>query len=521
MSEEVPVLKPDEAFADRKGAVRALLMALAAACIHQYLFFEHTFGISYPIFIGIFYALLLGNARGSMRRLTGIDYFCFAAVALLALTYVLFANPIFYGLNFIAVPVLIGLHTVYLFGRDKGRTWWDIRLIPATLEQLFIQTFGHWATAFSLLRSTTATKIDSRHKKTTGSVLIGLAIAGPLLIIVTTLLGSADGVFQGIVNAIPDSFGSFSIGEAIGRLMWLVILSLLLFGFVWGFVSPRVSHRARLAANWKEAELQGAVPLHAAKAGSASVKADPLIIATVLVAINAVYILFVVIQFSYLFGMLNGHLPEGMTYAEYARGGFFELVIVTSINFAIMLGTLVFSDRSRVVLAKVNNVLLYVLVSCSGVMLVSAYKRLVLYEQAYGYTYIRFLVHAFMIYLAVLLIIAGLRIAISRIPLARFYIVISIAAYVLINYIGMDRMIAERNIERINKITTITDISYLDELSADVVPLLLQYAAKHPELEKGLKQREEELQRRDSSWQAYNWASARAKRQLSEHFTTK
>ncbi|GGG73056.1 DUF4153 domain-containing protein [Paenibacillus radicis (ex Gao et al. 2016)] len=519
MSEEVPVLKPDEAFADRKGALRALGMALAAACIHQYLFFEHSFGISYPIFIGIFYALLLGNAKGSMRRLTGIDYFCFAAVALLALTYVLFDNPIFYGLNFIAIPVLIALHTVYLFGPEKGRAWSDIRLIPATLEQLFIQTFGHWATAFSLLRFTTATKIDSRHKKTTGSVLIGLAIAGPLLIIVTTLLGSADGVFQGIVNAIPDSFGSFSIGEGIARIMWIVILSLALFGYVWGFVRPRVSHRARLAANWKEAQLQGAVPSQT-KAAASSVKADPLIIATVLVAINAVYILFVVIQFSYLFGMLKGHLPEGMTYAEYARGGFFELVIVTSINFAIMLGTLVFSDKSRVVLAKVNNVLLYVLVSCSGVMLVSAYKRLVLYEQAYGYTYIRFLVHAFMIYLAVLLIIAGLRIAISRIPLARFYIVISIAAYVLVNYIGMDRMIAERNIERFNKTSTVTDVSYLNELSADAVPLLIQFAVKHPELERGLKDREERLQQRDSSWQSYNWAEARAKRQLSKHFSS-
>ncbi|WKL01487.1 DUF4173 domain-containing protein [Paenibacillus amylolyticus] len=119
----------------------------------------------------------------------------------------------------------------------------------------------------------------------------------------------------------------------------------------------------------------------------------------------------------------------------------------------------------------VHQVLLLILVSCSAIMLYSAFMRLNLYEQAYGYTYIRFLVHAFMIFLALLLLIAGLRIRYTSIPLIRWYIVLALTAYVAVNYVGMDKRIAELNIERYHQTGNI-DGTYLASLSADAVPLL-------------------------------------------------
>ena len=50
---------------------------------------------------------------------------------------------------------------------------------------------------------------------------------------------------------------------------------------------------------------------------------DPIIVATVLVMVNAIYILFCVIQFTYLFGgEANIRSIPDYTYAEYARHGF-------------------------------------------------------------------------------------------------------------------------------------------------------------------------------------------------------
>ena len=64
---------------------------------------------------------------------------------------------------------------------------------------------------------------------------------------------------------------------------------------------------------------------------------DPIIVLTVLITVNLIYVVFTVIQFTYLFGSISSFLPEGVTYAEYARRGFFELVAVTLINVSILI----------------------------------------------------------------------------------------------------------------------------------------------------------------------------------------
>ena len=84
---------------------------------------------------------------------------------------------------------------------------------------------------------------------------------------------------------------------------------------------------------------------------------------------------------------------------EYARNGFTELVLVSGLNFLILVIVLQYTQVRGKGGVIVQQVLLLILVCCSAVMLGSAFVRLNLYEQAYGYTYIRFLVHAFMIFL--------------------------------------------------------------------------------------------------------------------------
>ena len=185
-----------------------------------------------------------------------------------------------------------------------------------------------------------------------------------------------------------------------------------------------------------------------------------------------------------------------------------------------MLTALVFGGRhGQKALEKVNHALLYILVGCSGVMLYSAYMRLALYEHIYGYTYIRFLVHAFMILLALLLIIAGFRIRYPRIPLTKCYIVIGLLAYVLVNYIGMDRIIAGNNIERFRETGKI-DAGYLADLSADTVPMLIEFSRdEYPLLQNLLKERQASLLiRLDRRWPSFNLAEYRAERALNRYF---
>ncbi|MFZ3102315.1 MAG: DUF4153 domain-containing protein [Desulfitobacteriaceae bacterium] len=52
------------------------------------------------------------------------------------------------------------------------------------------------------------------------------------------------------------------------------------------------------------------------------------IVLSALTALNLVFIVYFLSQLTYLFSAFNNRLPELMTYAEYARRGFFELCTV-------------------------------------------------------------------------------------------------------------------------------------------------------------------------------------------------
>ncbi|WP_339277821.1 DUF4173 domain-containing protein [Paenibacillus sp. FSL W8-0426] len=525
-----------------KRAPITLLAAIVLAILHQYLFFEKTPGISYPLFVILFYGFMLSFAKDRLRAKTYMDLFFAGSILLLSLTLVLFDNPLFRILNVMAVPGLVSLHMAYLLGRKK-RNWWEPGLIGTALDHLLPQSIRHWKTLV-LMASKTGGKgkgINRSQKAIVLKILAGLAISFPILIIVLSLLSSADGIFSQLVSGIPQWLDQLSFGEGFPRIVWVVVASLLFFGYVWGFVQPMTYEaEKRENAHWKNGmKVYGPMPLETGTetdpAGDAAtkkavagqfygaqstnpqpVKLDPLIMGTILVVINSVYVLFVFVQFAYLFGAGEGNLPSGMTYAEYARSGFAELVLVTGINFVILTIALQFTNTVGSVGTRVHQVLLFITVGCSAIMLYSAFARLLLYEQAYGYTYIRFLVHAFMIFLAFLLLIASLRIVRTTFPMWRWVLALSLTAYVAVNYVGMDRIIAERNIERYHQSGDV-DASYLAGLSADAVPLLSDFARKeNEELKALLLERRQQLEADGSvhSWPSFNIAKYRALHEL-------
>lgn len=483
----------------------ALMAAFLLAIVHQYLFFGMLAGVSYPIFVCLFYAFMLYYAKDSIRAISKFSYFWFGAILLLSLTYVLFHNVIFFSLNILVIPALILVHMTYLLS-DKRPSWSRFRLVWDTLEHVIPQNLRHWGTAIRIMKRSSGSKVKDERRKVIGKVLIGLAISTPLLLIVLTLLSSADGVFHHVLINLPNLLARLSLGEVIVRLMWIVLMGLGFFGLLWGFVDSKFY-------DWEmqPKEYGPALP-------PVRFKIDPVIITTVLIAINTVYVLFVIVQFSYLFGAWEGILPEGNTYADYARNGFFELVMVTAINFVILLLALICVEKKNGLLQKLINILLYILIGCSTVMLYSAFSRMDLYEEVYGYTTARFLVHAFMIFMGILLMITALRVAIQRVPLAKCYIVVSLISYVVMNYIGMDVIIANKNIERYEASGKL-DTSYLTGLSPEVIPSLIKFSRKEDGmLDQLLKQEYLDSAHIERKWQSFNIPEYRAQHELERYF---
>ena len=116
------------------------------------------------------------------------------------------------------------------------------------------------------------------------------------------------------------------------------------------------------------------------------------------------FAVFLAVQFRYFFaGSANVHI-DGFTFAEYARRGFFELVAVALIAGVLYFSLASFTKRESAAKRRGFSILAGLLLAQVGVILVSAFQRLRLYEQAYGFTSLRLAAHVFMVFLGVLLL---------------------------------------------------------------------------------------------------------------------
>ncbi|MFD1907415.1 DUF4153 domain-containing protein [Paenibacillus rhizoplanae] len=139
----------------------------------------------------------------------------------------------FFALNIVVIPVLILLHMTYMLSYRKP-AWSGFALIGAALEHLFPQSLRNWSTALRLLRRGKGGMANER-KQVLMRVLIGLLISVPLLLIVISLLSTADGVFSQLLEALPGIFLTISRwGDWIFRGLWVLLVGLGMFGFVWG-----------------------------------------------------------------------------------------------------------------------------------------------------------------------------------------------------------------------------------------------------------------------------------------------
>ncbi len=343
-------------------------------------------------------------------------------------------------------------------------------------------------------------KVFHNINETTSQVLkhifIGLGIGIPLLLVITALLMSADKVFEDIVLRLPRFLLQFGSWESIFRLALVLLFTLLFFGVLQVLRNQYESQSITILSNVKKIRWASVTAL------------------TILIMLNAVYVLFVVIQFNYFFG--NG-LQDGFTYASYARRGFFELLFVTLINWIILICCLKLVKDSRKSMKVILKIMYSVLILVSGVMLASAYQRLSLYEAAYGFTMDRILAHGFMIYLIVIFAYTLIRVWLEKLTLLHFYLIAGLSFYVLLNVINVEQVIVDKNIERF-KDTGKIDIHYLNSLSYTGVEGLIELYEldpDYPELKDMLINRKQQIENQETQlWQSFNFTKHRITEQM-------
>ncbi|MFD8527034.1 DUF4153 domain-containing protein [Streptosporangium canum] len=201
-------------------------------------------------------------------------------------------------------------------------------------------------------------------------VLLGGGLTVVLVAVFGALFASADAVFA---EAVERVFSSQDWAESVP----LRILLFVVFAVV--------------AAS---AVLVGLRPVAEPKAPNLRIRVSRGLWTTPLIALNLLFGVFVAMQVTVLFGSTRWLVSAtGLTYAEYARSGFFQLVVVSVFVLAIVAvasGALELAGRDRWLMAG----LLGLLCALTMVILVSALHRLDLYVDAYGFSRLRASVEA-------------------------------------------------------------------------------------------------------------------------------
>lgn len=289
-----------------------------------------------------------------------------------------------------------------------------------------------------------------------GAFVLGLCVAIPLVAVVVSLLTSADAAFSGLLDHLPELD------------FWELFLTVFLgIPFAVFFYTRGVALRH---AQRKEPRAPRTRNL-----------LNPITVNTVLCAIAAVYVLYLVSQLAYLVGGFSGILPEAYTMAEYARRGFFEMATLCGINLGITaLATFLVRKDGRINLLTKLLCLFVGLVTLFLVCTASA--KMFLYIGSYGLTRLRVLTQIVMLFLALVDLVAMIWLFVPKLPYMKFVVVAALLIGAVTIWVDVDTVVAHYNTEaylsgRMEEI----DVTYLRDLNHAAVPYLAKLAKEAPD----------------------------------------
>ncbi len=369
-----------------------------------------------------------------------------------------------------------------------------------------------------LLFETPWSQFSSKKSFAFVGLLRGLVFAVPILVVFGFLLSSADPVFQSILNNIFKLDFDSLLNHLLGALMFAVFFAALL-------------RSSLLGENWQKVNVSTPAILQFGLIETSLVFGSLVIL----------FASFMAVQFYYLFGGLETLKKAGLTYSEYGRSGFFELVIVTVLLHLLLLIGLWLVSQSKLARNIFKGLAFLLVVLLFGVIY-SAYTRLGLYIETYGLTELRFYSMAMIFWIGVVMFYFLAKLFSEKLPkVAISYIFLGMMGVIALNIVNPDGFIARVNLDRslesnleINStaqenisgsssLRSLTlDQNYLSWLSADTVPVLANYyeaykaKGKESVIEELLEKQATKL-KKINDWRAWNLGRARARSYLNSY----
>ncbi len=453
------------------------------------------FGINASVFVGL---LCLSLAWGWRRHKERAP--CWHVLGLMLLLGLFMAwrdAPVLHWLNVMAIVTLL----VFLIARPTRHDLHTTTLASLCWNMSCGATQAPYASVSLFGRETdwrqASKRVQTKHSQ---RVLYGLAMALPLLLVFTLLFTAADAVFKHMIETTGNHVADLMLDNQ--YLAKHILWSLVFFVMATLIIRPMT-----LGKKWEQSDL---TPSESWVPGNIE-------LSIMMGSVLALFLVFIVIQFRYLFGgdELVQTLP-GLTYATYARKGFFALLcVVLLVHIVLMAGAwLVKGADPRT--GRLYRGLGLGLAALTWFIFVSAFYRMHLYVEAYGLTQLRFYAVAILLWLAVVFLILVVRLLYPNWSFfTSGYLYSLLAMLLLLNAANPDGLIARVNLHRVTEDRTL-DTDYLQKLSTDAIPTILRYEANL-----SAEDRDELLSTilydrttDTTGWRSWNLSRARAKQQL-------
>ncbi|MEU2132139.1 DUF4173 domain-containing protein [Streptomyces sp. NPDC018352] len=324
-----------------------------------------------------------------------------------------------------------------------------------------------------------------------GVVLRSVAVAVVLLIVFGALFASADAAFA----------------DVLGDLMPDVSLT----GTPWRFLLFLVGLIGALAAAYAAAApiRWDGLTVRPGKARGGVEWALPLIV------LNLLFAVFIAVQLTVLLGGYDKVMAEtDLSYSEYARQGFWQLLWATVLTLLVIALALRWAPRGKSGDLTLVRTVLGALCLLTLIVVASALRRMDLYVDAYGLTRLRISVAAVELWLGVVLVLIMAAGVFGARILPRAVAASAAVAVLAFGLISPDGLIAEQNVQRYRDDHSI-DVAYLKDLSADAVPAL--DTLPEPLRSCALLGIERSLRSDDVPWYATSWGEARARDIMKRH----
>lgn len=436
----------------RATASRALVAAIAAGVLAQLLFGFQMLGLNVPIWIAVVLAAAW-RFRPRGARFDRLD----AWLPIGALTFSAFValreDAMLLAFDLTAAGSLTLASAVAFGGHSVTRGNW-LRVVALGAKAVTVYVVG----AVYLLPGIQplASAVGDRRGERSRPVLRGVLLSLPLLLVFAVLFAAADSIFATHLAAVVN--------------------------FEW--LGPQFAARAALAgvAGWLFAGTLACAwilhrPWSAQPAVAARARLGTIEALVLLVLLDAMFAVFAALQAVYLFGGSDTFAVSGMTYSDYARRGFFELIIAAFLAGAVI----VVLDRLVVEHGTRYRLLTAALAAMTGVVALSAFVRLGLYQAANGWTELRFYALAAIGFLGIGVGLTLVSVLANRARwLPQLLLGAGLLVAVVCNAVGPQAYATEQNLRRALDPSLVApggrtdlNVEYLAQLGADSVPALV------------------------------------------------